>query len=134
MRKWTNPVTTKIAASKCSSMWRYIPGVKRPQPPSTASCNKQRRQVTFDNDDDSIDVNERRFVSSWKEHFPWVEYDGMKMFCRVCKTHKKKNAFASSESTNFRRSAFTDHTTSMDHSDAIRVEHESAKALQYWKK
>ena len=41
------------------------------------------------------------------------------MFCTVCKNHKKKNAFATSGSSNFRRSAFIDHSKSLEHTDAI---------------
>ena len=56
----------------------------------------------------------------WGSQYSWLEYDtiGCKMFCTVCKKHKK-NAFATSGLSNFRRSALIDHSKSSEHTDTI---------------
>lgn len=46
------------------------------------------------------------------------------MFCAVCKSHKK-NAFGTVGSSNYRRSALTDHSKSLEHSEAS---HEASQA------
>ena len=106
-------------------MWRYIPGVQKPSS-LTTSCPKRLKPT--ENSDDEGD--ERCFVQSWTENYPWITYDKeeCRMYCSICKQHKKKNTFASSGSTNFRRSALVDHGKSGEHTDALRLSLESKQA------
>ena len=71
---------------------------------------------------------ERHFVLLWGSQYSWLDYDTIrcKMFCAVCKNHKK-NSFVTSGSSNFRRLAFIDLSKSMEHTDAI---HAMLKAKQ----
>ena len=70
------------------------------------------------------------FVPSLKNNYSLLEYDSSsgKMFCTLCRKHKKKNAFSTSRSSNFGRSALTDHSKSLEHTDAFRATHESKQA------
>ena len=115
-----------------STMWRYIAGIKRPLPSTTTS--KRMRAVpqeTTSSDEESeegTEATERHFVSSWKAQYSWLEHDGGKMYCTLCKTHAKKNIFGTSGSTNFRRSALSDHSKTSEHTDAVRASLEAAQA------
>ena len=50
------------------------------------------------------------------------------MHCTLCRKFGKRNAFATLGSTNFRRSALSDHTKSKDHVNAIRAEQDAKDA------
>ena len=108
-------------------MWRYLPGVKRPQSPSIPSKRTKSTSAPYSSDEG---IDERHFVNSWKDNYPWIKYDdtNSKMYCITCKKQKKNNIFATSGSINFRRSALTDHSRSMEHVDAVRAEQESTNA------
>ena len=108
-------------------MWRYLPGVKRPQSPSIPSKRTKSTSAPYSSDEE---IDERHFVNSWKDNYPWIKYDdtNSKMYCITCKKPKKNNIFATSGSINFRRSALTDHSRSMEHVDAVRAEQESTNA------
>ena len=47
----------------------------------------------------------RRFAQSWTKEFPWLEFDGQKMFCKQCRDKTMKSDRSStfvSGWTNFR--------------------------------
>ena len=70
----------------------YIPGVKRPPNQSSSCLSKHRSSSISSSSDDETDGDNRHFVRSWKDSYSWVKYDEntRKMFCSLCKQHKKK--------------------------------------------
>ena len=103
-----------------AAIWRYLPGVKRPQ---TATMSSKR--IRYDDEADS-----RQFVRSWLEDFLWLFYDSSTkiMYCKLCQERHKKNVFATCGSTNFRKSALVDHGISLEHTDAIKADQGSLDA------
>ena len=65
-------------------MWRYLPGVKRPQSPSIPSKRTKSTSAPYSSDEE---IDERYFVNSWKDNYPWIKYDdtNSKMYCITCK-------------------------------------------------
>ena len=103
-------------------MWRYLPGVKRPETPSSATKRPKLTPTYSDSEEQETDRVERHFVETWNKDFPWLVYEGDKMFCRLCTKHRMKNIFATTGSINYRRSALIDHSVSAEHSQAIKVD------------
>lgn len=123
--------------SKQLNMWRYIPGVKRPQTISTttsSSSKRPQRSSSPVSSDDEFEIAEERrgYVLSWKNNYTWLDYNDGKMFCSLCRSNKKKNVFATSGSTNFRRSALTDHGKSLEHTEAVRASQQSNQAAPFF--
>uniref|UniRef100_A0A1X7VE37 C17orf113 probable zinc finger domain-containing protein n=1 Tax=Amphimedon queenslandica TaxID=400682 RepID=A0A1X7VE37_AMPQE len=111
-------------------MWRYLPGVRRLSSPTTTASSKRSLSSSILQDSCPLE-NSRNFVPSRKDNYSWLEYDSSsgKMFCTLCRKHKKKNAFSTSGSTKFRRSALTDHSKSLEHTDAVCATHKSKQAF-----
>ena len=65
-------------------MWRYLPGVKRPQSPLIPSKRTKSTSAPYSSDEE---IDERHFVNSWKDNYPWIKYDdtNSKMYCITCK-------------------------------------------------
>ena len=97
-------------------MWRrYLPGVKCPETPSSAT---KRTPTYSDSEEQETDRVERHFVGTWNT---WLVYEGDKMFCRLCMKHRMKNILATTGSINY-RSALINHSVSAEHSHAIKVD------------
>ena len=60
-------------------------GVKRPETPSSAT-KRQRLASTYSNSGEQKTVTvERHFVEAGNKEFPWLVYEGDKMFCTSIK-------------------------------------------------
>ncbi|XP_070542020.1 uncharacterized protein C17orf113-like [Ptychodera flava] len=59
------------------------------------------------------------FLPQWLSVFPWLEYTNGAMFCKWCKTEKKKNKFTVDGCKNFQKSALSRHQSHQDHSDVL---------------
>ncbi|CAG8631915.1 16913_t:CDS:2, partial [Cetraspora pellucida] len=59
---------------------------------------------------------------SWKDSYPWLEYDtsSNRMFCTLCHTCNKANAFATSGSTNLKLYVVKEHEQTKDHVDSYK--------------
>ncbi|CAG8471376.1 13986_t:CDS:2, partial [Racocetra persica] len=75
--------------------------------------------MSSDIDETSESVNHvnRYLRPSWKDEYPWLEFDmqNKRMFCTLCRACNKKNAFAKNGSTNIKLYAVKEHTKTKDH-------------------
>ena len=123
-------------------MWWYIAGVKRPLPcPPTASSKLRRAESVCSTEsyqgslpeeipEGTSTFTERHFVLSWRSQYFGLTMTSLdvKCFAQYVRTTKKKNAFATSGLSNFRRSALIDQSKSSEYTDAIRAMLEAKQA------
>ena len=102
--------------------------MKRPETSYSATKRPKLTPTYSDSEEQETDRVERHFVETWNKDFPWLLYEGDKMFCRLCTKHRMKNIFAATGSINYRRSALIDHSVSAEHSQAIKVDQVAVNA------
>ncbi|CAG8688547.1 8340_t:CDS:2, partial [Scutellospora calospora] len=58
----------------------------------------------------------------WKNTYPWLECNTQndRMFCVLCRASSKKNAFATSSSTNIKLYAIKEYVKTKDHIDSYK--------------
>ncbi|CAG8558549.1 6749_t:CDS:2 [Dentiscutata heterogama] len=66
----------------------------------------------------------RNFRQSWKDEYPWLEYDSLnsRIFCTLCRACNKKNNFAKDGSKNIKLYTIKEHVKTKDHIDSHKKE------------
>ena len=62
----------------------------------------------------------REFRDDWLKNYPWLEYDGHKMTCKICVAEGKDNPFTSG-CTNFRHSTLVRHMQTNQHKASLEA-------------
>ena len=73
--------------------------------------------VTSVSENKSADENPtavRRFNQSWLKLWPWLQFDGTKMYCKTCVSARKEN-YMTVGCTTFKTSSMTRHENTADH-------------------
>ena len=114
-------------------MWKYLEGVKPPEPKrARTDAEKRESQRQYDRE-----CRDRRWQHSWSTEFPWVIHDGReKLFCKLCRQSygdlsvsklPDKGMFQKYSkgpfvvgSCNFKRSSLVDHQNSSGHGLAMK--------------
>ena len=87
---------------------------------------------TYSSNKNSSPISKRKFQYSWLKEFNWLQYDAIKgqMVCIVCQKHGcRDNKFAEGTS-NYRKSALTEHTNSDAHRISIQNSEMSKQTKQ----